>query len=181
MDKQADEKRFGALIDRLHAVTSGGFNANEATKAGMWTALKDVDYNEIKTNAERIMAGATRETRFPPPSALRNRPPPFHAPVSSPMSERAQRQSTRNWEELKHRDPISYEIEWRAARAFTAMAQCLDGSDEHREWTREYQRWGRLRYAPRAEQETWVHAYLGTSTEKRNEAGDARLPPGDRE
>lgn len=182
MDLQRDGKRFGELMDQLHAALKEGFKANDALRDAYWKALRDVPYSEVSANVERIIATATRDTPFPRPSSLRNSPAKIAATAApSSASIRAERDSIRNWNDLKKADPVAFQIEWRAARAFTAMAQCEDSSEEHQEWTREYQRWGVLRYSPRAEQEAAVRTYLGQSIEKRNAASGPSLRTDDRE
>lgn len=181
MDKQTDEKAFGALMDQLHAAFREGFNAQDGMKVAYWNVLKDMTFREVKANVERAIALAKPETPLPRPASLRNRPSPVAAAPPSAAQERADRQSARHWDEMKQADPIGFEIEWRACRAFASMAQCEDGSEEHQEWTREYQRWGRLRYLPRNEQEAAVRTYLGQSIEKRNAVSDASLRTRDRE
>lgn len=164
MDNQLDGKRFRELMDQLHALIKDGFAANDAWASAMWKGLRDVSWNEVKANADRYMARATRDTPLPKPSALRNAPPKIISSGLPSLAQlKAERQAVKHWHELKATDPVAFEVEWRAARAFTAMAQCDDGSEEHQEWTREYQRWGRLRYTSRAEQEAAVRTFLGQS------------------
>lgn len=162
VDNQTDGKRFRELMDQVHALIKDGFKANDAWADAMWKGLRDVSWAEVKANADRYMATATRDTSLPKPSHLRNEPPKIlSSGFMSPAQLKAERLAIQHWRELKHTDPVAFEIEFRAARAFTAMAQCEDGSDEHQEWTRQYQRWGRLRYSPRAEQEAAVSRLLG--------------------
>ena len=162
MDNQTDGKRFRELMDQLHALLKDGFKANDAWADAMWKALRDVSYAEVKANADRIMATATRDTPLPKPSALRNTPAQISSSgFATPAQLKAERESIRNWRELRASDPTQFEIEWRSSRAFTAMAQCDEGAIEHEEWLREYRRWDALRYRSRPEQEAAVKRYLG--------------------
>jgi hypothetical protein len=162
VDNQVDGKRFRDLMDQVHALIRDGFKANDAWADAMWKALRDVSFAEVKTNADRYMASATRDTALPKPSHLRNGPPKIlSSGLPTPAQLKAERLSVKHWRELKQTDPIGFEIEWRAARAFTAMAQCEDGSDEYADWLQQYRRWGALRYAPRAEQEEACRNFLG--------------------
>jgi hypothetical protein len=162
VDNQVDGTRFRELMDEVHALINDGFKANDAWANAMWKRLRDVSFAEVKANADRYMATATRDTPLPKPSQLRNTPPKIlPSGLPSPGQLKAERDSVRRWRELKQIDPIAFEVEWRTARAFTAMAQCEDGSEEHSEWTREYRRWGALRYAPRADQEEACRNFLG--------------------
>jgi hypothetical protein len=166
MDAQRDGNPFRELMDQLHAALKEGFKANDALKDAYWKALRDVPFTEVKANVERIIATATRDTPFPRPSSLRNSPAQISSSgLPSPAQLKAERLAIKHWRELKESDPVTFEIEFRAARAFTAMTQCEEGSDEHEEWTRQYQRWGRLRCVPRAEQEAAVTRFVGQSVD----------------
>ena len=162
MDNQVDGKRFRELMDQLHAAFKEGFKANDALSDAYWKALRDVPFTEVKANVERFIATATRDTPFPRPAMLRNAPPKIlSSGLPTPAQLKAERDSVRRWRELKKTDPIAFEVEWRAARAFTAMAQCEDGSDEYADWLQQYRRWGDLRYASRTEQEEACRNFLG--------------------
>lgn len=158
MDPRTDGDRFNKGIERLYAALKGGAKAPDALRDAMWKALSDVSITEVLANIDRIIATAKPETPFPRPSALRNNP----ASISSAPSDtaiRAERMTARNWEDLRRRDPVAHQIEWRLA---IAARRLIDPEDEeHCEWVAEYRRWSSLRYAPRAEQEAAVRKVLG--------------------
>jgi hypothetical protein len=163
MDSQRDAKPFAELMEQLCATLRDGFKCSEAMRDAYWNALKDVSFAEVRTNAQRLMATATRDTPFPRPASLRNRPTPGISSPPTVAQEKADRDSIRRWNELKARDPIAFEIEFRRARAFTALAQCDEGDPDHEEWLREYRQWDRLRFVARDEQESAVKRSLGQS------------------
>ena len=160
VDNQRDGKRFDELMDQLYAVYREGYKCPDALKSGHWQSLKDVPFSEVEANARRLMATATKDAPFPRPASLRNRPAPVTDTAPSAAQEKAARDSIRRWRELKVRDPVTFEIEFRSSRAFTALAQCFEGDPDHDEWLREYRKWDRLRYIPRAEQESAVKQFL---------------------
>jgi hypothetical protein len=161
MDTMRDAQPFKELMDQL-SETLRGYKATDAWRDGMWNALKDAPFSEVKANAQRIMATATKETPFPRPASLRNKPPSLPPPPDSGR-ERAERESIRRWRELKSEDPVEFEILFRSARAFTELSQCSADDPGYNEWLQEFRRWDSLRYLPRAEQEAHVRTYLGRS------------------
>ncbi len=160
MDNQRDGAHFRELMDQIFGVFREGFKASDAVKDAYWNALKDVPFSEVRSNAQRLMSTATKDSTLPRPASLRNRPVQITSAPASAAQEKAARDSIRRWRELKVRDPVTFEIEFRSSRAFTAMAQCDDADPDHEEWLREYRKWDRLRYAPRAEQESAVMKFL---------------------
>lgn len=163
MDRERDTKQFAELMEQLCAALRDGFKCSEAMRDAYWNALRDVPFAEVKANALRIMATATRDMPFPRPASLRNRPAQGVAMAPSFEQEKATRDSIRRWQEFRKCDPVAYEIAWRSARAFTALAQCDEADPDHEEWLREYRKWDRLRYVPRAEQESAVKLFLEQS------------------
>jgi hypothetical protein len=160
MDHLRDSKPFKELMDQLCAALNEGFKASDAMKDAYWNALRDVPFAEIKANVQRIIATATPETKIPRPASLRNRPAQSAGAPPSAAQEKAARDSMRRWREMKQRDPVAFEIEFRSARAFTELARCSEEDPGHEEWLREYRKWEALRYAPRADQEAGVQRLL---------------------
>jgi hypothetical protein len=156
MDARTDGERFGKLIDQLYACLNEGRKAPDALRDGFWRVCRDVSYEEVKANAERIMATATRDTRFPPPSALRNSPAHISAPGIQAQQRKVEANAIRTWRELRQRDPVRFEIEFRIAQAETMLAQMSSDDGAASEWMAALIRWRGLRYAERAEQETAV-------------------------
>lgn len=163
MDTMRDSKPFQELMDQLCAALREGFKASDAMKDAYWTALKDVPFAEVKTNVQRLIATATKDTPFPRPASLRNKPPPVTPALPDPKHERAERASVARWRELRARDPVTFEVLFRSARAFTELARCDPEDPGYSEWLADFRRWDSLRYLPRNEQETRVRAYLGAS------------------
>jgi hypothetical protein len=162
MDARTDGERFGKLVDQLYGLYHDGYKTPDAVRDAHWKVMCDLPWSEVKSSYDRAIATAMPDKRMPMPGTLRTSKK--HVDASGPPSPaqlKAERDSIRHWRALKMSDPITFEVEWRTARAFTAMAQCEDGSEEHAEWVREYQRWGCLRYAPREEQEAAVSAVNG--------------------
>jgi hypothetical protein len=162
MDTQRDFKPFQELMDQLSAALGGAdFKASDARVQAYWKALKDCSLAEVRSNIERIIATATKDTPFPRPSSLRSRPPSMSASLPDPARERIERDSIRRWEELRKNDPLQWEIMLRAARAARRLLEVGEDDPGYTEITQEQQRWSALRYAPRAEQEAAVRTYLG--------------------
>lgn len=168
MDTQRDFPAFRDLMDDLSAALRDGFKASDATVRAYFEALKDISLGEIRANAKRIIATATKETPFPRPASLRNRPPAQAQSAPSFAHERAERETQRTWREMRQRDPVEFEIRFRSARAFWELAQCDVSDPGHDEWLSEYRRWQALEYAPRADQEAAIAKY-GSRTEAANE------------
>lgn len=163
MDVRRDFPDFRDIMDDLNATVRDGFKASDPTVRAYLDALKDVPIEEIRANAKRFIATATKESRFPLPSALRNRPARIASNAPDPMREKAERESLRTWRELRARDPVEFEVRFRAARAFYELAQNHPEDPGYEEWLREYQRWHALEYAPRAQQEAAVREVSGSS------------------
>jgi hypothetical protein len=161
MDTQRDFKPFQDLMDDLSAALREGFKASDAMVRAYFDALKDVSIHEIRANVKRIIATATRDTPFPRPTSLRNRPPPSSATAPNAAQEKSERDSIRRWEELRKTNPVLWEIEVRSARSFRRMLELDEDDPGYAEVLSEYRRWDILRYAPRAEQEACVKRYLG--------------------
>jgi hypothetical protein len=161
MDTLRDFPAFRDIVDDLNAVLRDGFKASDATVRGLFDALRDVPIDEIRANAKRIIATATRDTAFPKPRDLRNRPAVIEAPPPSAAAEVSARRNQLMWRELRARDPIEYEILFRVARTARDLAQLDEADPGYAECAREHHRWNALRYAARAEQETLVAVYLG--------------------
>lgn len=158
MDPRTDGEAFGKLIDQLYATYREGHKAPDALRDAYWKALRDVPLAEVKANVERFITIAKPESTLPRPAALRNNPVSMSAAPTF-ATERAERATARNWEDLRRRDPIAHQIEWRLA---VAARRLIDPDDEeHTEWVAEYRRWSSLRYAPRDEQEAAVRKVLG--------------------
>lgn len=161
MDARTDGERFGKLVDQLYALYHDGFKAPDAIRDAHWKVNSDLPWSEVKASYDRAITTAAPDKRMPMPGMLRTSPRQGVASgPPSPAQLKAERDSIRRWRALKMSDPVAFEIEWRGSRAFTSMAQCEEGSEEHAEWLREYQRWGRLRYAPRDEQEAAVRSVM---------------------
>ena len=164
MDHLRDAKPFAELMEQLCATLRDGYKCTEAMRDAYWKALRDVPFSEVKANVERIIATATRDTPFPRPSALRNSPAQISSSgFVSAAQLKAERASIQNWRELRTSDPIRFEVEWRAARAFTELAACDEDSIEFAEWQKAYRLWEGLRRVPRPEQEAAVKRHLGQS------------------
>lgn len=164
MDAQRDFAPFREDMDQLCAtLREGGFKASDAMVKAYWDALRDVPYAEFHANVKRIIATANKDTPFPRPNMLRNRTLSAMPSVQSASLERAERENVRTWEAMRERDPIEHAIRWRAARAARELVSLSPDDPGYRELEREQYRWDRLRYAPRAEQEAAVRAYLGGS------------------
>lgn len=162
MDTQRDFPSFRELMDQLcAALRQGDFKASDAMVQAYWDALKDCTLAEVRANVKRIIATASRDTPFPRPASLRNRAPAVSAAPPNPNAERIERESARRWDELRKNDPLSWEIGLRAARAARQLIELSPDDPGYDEAVREQYRWDRLRYAPRAEQEVAVRAYLG--------------------
>lgn len=164
MDTHRDFAAFRDLMDDLTAALRDGFKASDASVRSYFDALKDVPIGEIRGNVKRIIATATSETKFPRPASLRNRPSPTMEKPPDVAHEKAEREAIREWRALKARDPVAFEVRFRSARAFFELAQSHEEDPEHEQWSREYQRWHALEYAPRAEQEVAVAKYLGAAS-----------------
>lgn len=157
MDARTDGERFGKLVDQLYGLYHDGYKTPDAVRDAHWKVMCDLPWSEVKASYDRAIATAMPDKRMPMPNMLRVTPKHIEGALPpSPAQERAHRDSIRRWRALKASDPVTFEVEWRTGRALTAMAQCEEGSEEHCEWLREYQHWGRLRYAPREEQEQAV-------------------------
>lgn len=156
--KARDWDGFKALMDELNAALREGFKANDAQLSAYWEALKDLDLSEVRFNVKRIIATATRDTPFPRPSSLRNKPASI-APASDPLRERAERENVQRWEELRRTDPVGFEIQLRASRAARAMTLLDEADPDYADLARELYRWNSLRYAPHDEQVAAVARY----------------------
>lgn len=161
MDTMRDFKPFQGQMDKLWAIIRGAKEAPNSYVNAMWDALKDVPYSEVETNVTRIVATATRDTPLPRPRELRNSAPKVVA--NDPRREAADRESERNWRELRASDPIRFQVEWGIARAARELSQLDMGDPGYEDWSRVYQRWASVRYAPREEQERMI-ARLGAAT-----------------
>jgi hypothetical protein len=162
VDTQRDFIPFRELMDQLNVALRGAdFKASDALVQAYWDALKDCTLAEVRANVKRIIATATKETPFPRPTSLRSRPPCVSAAPPNPNVEHIERQSIRTWEALRRTDPLAWEILVRSARAARALMQLSEDDPGYEEAVREQSRWHVLRYAPRAEQEAAVRAYLG--------------------
>lgn len=163
MDTQRDFKPFQELLDELCAALREGYKASDALVRAYWDALKDVHLSEIRANAKRIIASATKETRFPLPHDLRNRPAVVDRPADA-KREAAERLSLESWKEMRAQDPVSYRIEISLALAARELASLAKGDPGYDEWTNEYQRWAGIRYAPREKQEAAIRRWLPEQT-----------------
>lgn len=155
MDHLRDAKPFQELTDELHAIYRDGFKAPEAWRNAMWEALKDVSYTEVKANAKRLMATAVKGAPLPKPTELRNRAPVLSNPYD-PRRQAAEILAAQTWRELRASDPVRYHVEIRIARAARELAAINMLDPGYDDWTREYQQWAALRYAPREAQEAAV-------------------------
>lgn len=160
MDTHIDFKPFRDLIDELSAALRAGFKADDAMVRAYWDALKDVSLGEVRANVKRIIATATKETGFPKPRDLRNKPPVIAPTLHDPKRDAAQRLNDQTWSEMKARDPVTYQIEVGIARAARELLALDPADPDHEAVARQFQRWTQLRYARRAEQEA-VIAGLG--------------------
>jgi hypothetical protein len=161
MDTMRDFPGFRALMDQINAVVTGtDFKASDAKVQAHWDALRDCSLADVTVNAKRFMATATKDSRFPPPSALRSVPAQLSA-APDPSREKHEREAVRRWEELRKTDPIAWEVLLRAARAARSLVELGEDDPGYDAAVREQYRWDRLRYAPRAEQEAAVNRYHG--------------------
>lgn len=161
MDTQRDAKAFHELMDELCAALREGFKSTEPMRNAYWDALKDVPLAEVRFHVKRIIATASKETPFPRPRELRNHPHPMTR-ADDAKAEAVARASIRAWEEMRAADPIRWRIEVGIARAARALAELSPDDPGFDDWTREFQRWARVRYAERAEQERAVARYASS-------------------
>lgn len=166
MDTMRDAKPFHELMDELCAMLRDGFKSSDAMRNAMWDALKDVPFSEIKANAKRIMATATKDTPFPKPRDLRNRAPVIEGGPYEARRQAADAFAEQTWRELRARDPIAFEVEFRIARAARELAGMSTLDPGFDEWTREYQHWASVRYAPREAQESAVARFTSLQAGK---------------
>jgi len=161
MDTQRDFKPFQDLLDELHETLRNGFKAPDALVRAYWDALKDVSLAEVRFHVKRIMATATKQTSFPLPRELRNH---AHALDTAGDAKRdaCERASIRGWEQMRAADPVRWRIEVGIARAARELATRSPDDPGFDDWTREFQRWASVRYAPRAEQERACARYAGS-------------------
>ena len=163
MDTHHDFKPFQDLMDELSAALRDGFKAQDAMVRAYWDALKDVHLCEVRANVKRIIATATKETNFPKPRDLRNRSPIIESQPHNAQADAAARRSAAMWRELRKRDPVEYEILYRISITARELAVMSEDDPGYVDCEREHYRWTSLRYAPRAEQEQRLRAYLGRS------------------
>lgn len=150
MDRQRDFKSFQNLMDQLCATFHDGRKANNPLVEAYWYALGDVSIEEVAAHVKKIIANATKDTRFPKPRELRT-----VAPAAAPDA-MAERLSEETWNELRERDPIRFEVELRIAQAASKLRPLGPLDPGFDEWSRELAAWLALRYAPREAQEAAV-------------------------
>jgi len=160
MDTQRDFAPFQKLMDQLCAALRGSREAGDPFVNAYWDALKDVHLSEVQANVKRIIATATKDTAFPKPRDLRSRAPVIEG-AHDPRRDAATRLNEATWREMKAADPVRYQIEIGMARAAREMAAMCADDPGFEEWSREYQRWASIRYAPRAIQEATLAKYAG--------------------
>lgn len=157
MDTHTDFKPFRDLMDELSAALRAGFKADDAMVRAYWDALKDVSLSEVRGHVKRIIATATKETQFPKPRDLRDKPPVIQTSVYDSKREQAQRLNEQAWREMKARDPVTFHIEVNIARTAREMQTCDPDDPDWAQLASEFRRWASLRYARRSEQEAAVN------------------------
>jgi len=147
MNRARDFKSFQGQLDQLCATYLEGRKASNALLEAYWYALEDVPIEEITANVRRLVAQAAKGAPLPKPRELRSRP------ALQDRNLPGIDMNLSGWEALKARDPVSFEVEFRLARAARELAGMSAIDPGYDEWTREYQRWAAVRYAPREVQD----------------------------
>jgi hypothetical protein len=118
---------FRALLDGLCATWDRPPAKDEMVLA-YWNALKDARYGEVKSNVERLIRTATRESKWPRPGDLRNEPPTNVLPSREAEFKACEQACARNWDDRLRVDPELTRMELAIAKTDRVLASEHQGS-----------------------------------------------------
>jgi chorismate mutase len=125
MDTQRDYAAFRAVLDELCAAWDRP-PAKDELVASYWRVLKEYNLTEIRSNATRLLATASRETRWPKPGDLID--VRAHATTGAQDAAFAAiiARNIANWEEMRRENPAA----WRARLGLAHIARiCVTESE----------------------------------------------------
>lgn len=145
MNQLTEYESFRALLDGLCATWDRPPAKDEMVSA-YWNALKDVRYGEVKSNVERLIRIATRDSKWPRPGDLRNEAPSNVLPAREAEFKACEERCARNWDERMRLDPELTNIELAVAKTDRVLASEYQGSpiyatalDENRRYRKKVQ------------------------------------------
>lgn len=121
MNQLTEYEPFRALLDGLCATWDRPPAKDEMVSA-YWNALKDARYGEVKSNVERLIRTATRDSKWPRPGDLRNEVPSNVLPSRETDFKACEQQCARNWDERMRKDPELTGIELAVAKTDRLLA-----------------------------------------------------------
>jgi hypothetical protein len=127
MNQLTEYEPFRALLDGLCATWDRPPAKDEMVSA-YWNALKDARYGEVKSNVERLIRTATRDSKWPRPGDLRNEAPSNVLPSREAEFKSCEQKCSRSWDERMHKDPELTGIELAIAKTDRVLASEHPGS-----------------------------------------------------
>jgi hypothetical protein len=111
------------LLDQLCAAWDRP-QGQEALGRAYWNALRDVRFEEVQANVQRILRTASGKQSFPKPADLRDEAPSDQR--SDSKFQEGERRAIRNLEELRHANPEAWKREvkmWKLDRIIAVEDQ----------------------------------------------------------
>jgi hypothetical protein len=127
LNQLTEYEPFRALLDGLCATWDRPPAKDEMVSA-YWNALKDARYSEVKSNVERIIRSATRDSKWPRPGDLRNDVPSNLLPSREADFKACEHRCARNWDERMQKDPELTGLELAIAKTDRVLASDHQGS-----------------------------------------------------
>lgn len=118
MDTQRDYAAFRSILDELCAAWDRP-PAKDELVASYWRVLKDRNLSEIRSNATRLLATASKDTRWPKPGDLIDERTVMTSGAQDAAHAAIIAKNVANWEEMRRENPA----EWRARLGLAHIAR----------------------------------------------------------